>query len=890
LGQPIEQPAEKPPLQRALARVFAFLFLLSVVTSSFAVPHVSKLIVVPTQLSLNGTDDQHGVLVSAEMSDGSIQDVTSQATFRVSSARVFAVETNRVCRAVNDGTAELQISFGNRSARVLVTVTNASLKSVPSFRQDVLPILTRGGCNAGACHGKLAGQNGFKLSLRGYAPEWDIDWLTKEIHSRRIDYAFPDESLVIQKALARVPHEGGQRFAEESRYHRVLRDWILARAPGPDTNETDAVRIEILPGSRTLKPGDMQQLLVRAFYNDGRARDVTWLAQFFSNDPTTASVTQDGNVKALRAGEATVRAHFQGQVEVISLTIPYTNRVGDMFARRSNVVDDHVMNKLKALRIPPSALSDDATFARRAFVDAIGTLPTADEMRAFVADRSKDKRAKLVDTLLARPEFVDYWTLQLGDLLQNRKERDHDVRGAKGVRAFHSWVREQVEVNRPWNELARDVLTATGDSVSKPQVGYYVTLIGEKRAEESEVTDGVAQAFLGTRIGCAKCHNHPLEKFTQDDYYHFAAFFSRVSLKRVDPMNGATALLAKTKDEVEQEKRIADYDKQLGELEPKLASLTGKELEDAQKKVAETKKKLDDATKQLAKMRVEKKPGALQPRTKKMMMPQPLDRTPIESKPGEDLRDELAKWITDPQNKNFSGAMVNRLWKHFMGVGLVEPVDDLRASNPATNRELWDALNREFVSHGYDLKHVMRLILNSRTYQLSAETSPGNVTDQKFYSHFYARRLPAEVMSDAVSQATDVPDQFTGYPVGMRAIQLPEPGVASYFLTLFGRSDRVTVCACERNGEVTLPQVLHLQNGDVLTKIKAEDGRLAALLKNKNDDGVIDELFLTCFARLPRAHERPAVKSTLASNDPRDEIFCDLFWALLNSKEFAFNH
>jgi hypothetical protein len=857
-----------------------------------AAPKVTKLIVQPSALTLSSATDEQGVIVTAIAADGSAFDATRMARFSAKQPNVIAVSTNGVCRALVDGESEVSVTFGGQKASVKVTALQSATRPSPSFRQDVLPVLTKTGCNSGGCHGKLAGQNSFKLSLRGYAPEWDIDWLGKDVRSRRIDYAFPDESLIISKPIGRVPHEGGVRFAEGSRYHRTLAEWILARTPGPDTNETDAARLEVFPGHRTMKPGEAQQLLVRAHYREGDVRDVTWLAQFFSNDETTLKVTDGGLVTALRSGEAPVRVHFQGQVEVVLFTVPYTNQISPtLFAKKHNVVDEHVMAKLQALRIPPSAWCDDATFLRRAFLDTIGTLPTPDEARVFAADTRADKRAKLIDNLLMRPEYADYWTLQFADLLQNRKERDHDVRGTKGVRAFHAWLRGQVAANRPWNALAREVLTASGDVVEHPEVGYWVTLIGEKKAEESEVTDGVAQAFLGSRIGCAKCHNHPLEKYTQDDYYHFAAFFSRVSLKRTDPLIGATALVAESKDEMDQKKRIAEMEKALGELEPGLEKLTGEDLEKVQKKVTEQKKKLDEATKQLTRLRTEKKPGAFQPRTKKMMTPQPLDRSTVETKPGADPRAQLAAWITDPANENFSGAMVNRLWKHFMGVGLVEPVDDLRASNPPTNPELWRTLNKEFVAQGYDLKHVMRLILNSRTYQLSSATLPGNQADRKFYSHYNARRLPAEVMLDAVSMATGVADEFKGYPLGTRAVQLPEPGVASYFLSLFGRSDRVTACACERMGEVTLPQLLHLQNGDDLPKkIRSVDGRLTSLLLEKNDDKVMEEIFLATVSRSPRAGEVKAVRESLASGDPREEVYRDLFWALLNSKDFAFNH
>ncbi len=849
-----------------------------------------RLIVQPAALALQGADDEHGLLVTAVASDGRRQDVTEQVRFTSKHPKQVTVSAAGVCRSVGDGPAEIIASYRGLSAKVSVTATDSARRLPPSFRQDIEPVLTRGGCNAGGCHGKLAGQNGFKLSLRGYAPEWDHDWVMSDLKARRINPAVPAESLLLLKAVAAVPHEGGQRFAEGSRAHRTLLAWIAARAPGPVADEADAARLEVLPGNRMMRVGERQQLLVRAHYADGRVRDVTWLSKFFSNDETVLKVTPEGRVRSLRAGEAAVRVHFQGQVAVMMLTMPHETKVDPkLFARRDNVVDEHVFAKLQALRLPPSDGCDDPTFLRRAFLDTTGTPPTAAEVRGFLADPRGDKRARLIDALLERPEFVDYWTLQLSDLFQNRKERDHDVRGAKGVRSFHAWLRAQVAVNRPWNALARDILTASGDAVARPQIGYYIVNVGEKaRAEESEIADGVAQAFLGTRIGCARCHNHPLEKYTQDDFYHFAAFFSRVTLKREEMGKGVTSLLTRTREEEEQKKQIDQLAKTLEEA---AAAATAQPGPENARKAEELKKKLTEARTQLEQLQI-RQLGANQPRTRKFLPPQPLDRTNPGIKPGEDPRERLAAWMTDPKNENFSGAMVNRLWRHFMSVGLVEPVDDLRASNPPTNPELWAALNREFVTHGYDLKHVMRLILNSRAYQLSSATRPDNETDRHFYSHYYARRLPAEVLLDAISQATGVPDQFTGYPVGTRAIQLPEPGVSSYFLSLFGRSDRVTACACERNGEVTLPQLLHLQNGEGTTKkIRAAEGRLTALLKESTEDGrTLAELFFTTLGRGPSAAEAEAVRQALAGGDTRHEVYADLFWALLNSKEFAFNH
>jgi hypothetical protein len=416
----------------------------------------------------------------------------------------------------------------------------AASSDAPSFRQDIIPLFTRYGCNAGNCHGKLSGQNGFRLSLRGYAPEWDHDWLTRELNGRRLDFARPDQSLLVLKATAQVGHEGGRRFDKSSRAAQVLTDWIAHRAPGPDAAEADAARLEVTAPPGPVKPGEARQLAVNAHWPDGRSSDVTWLAMFYSNDETTVSVTPDGLVTALRPGEAAVRVHFQGLVEVVLFTMPYPAAIEpSQYSARANLIDDHVFAKLAALKIPVSPDCDDATFVRRAFLDAIGTMPTPAEVTAFIGDTRPDKRARLVDDLLARPEWVDFWAMNLCDLLQNRKERDHDVRGAKSVRAFHAWVRGQLVANRPWDQMARDLIVASGDSSAHPEIGYYITTVGEKtNVADSEVAESVAQSFLGTRIGCAKCHNHPLERFTQDDYYRFVAFFSKIQMKRTEPEKG----------------------------------------------------------------------------------------------------------------------------------------------------------------------------------------------------------------------------------------------------------------------------------------------------------------------------------------------------------------
>jgi hypothetical protein len=727
----------------------------------------------------------------------------------------------------------------------------------------------------------------------------DIERLTRESRGRRVDLALPEQSLLLRKPTGMIPHGGGTLLESGGREYKVLLAWLKAGAPGPLAEESHVERIELTPANPVLRVGQQQPMQLRAQYTDGHWRDVTWLTQFASNDANSAEITPAGLVQAKRQGEATVRAHFRGQVAVATITIPFDTPIDPArLSQRNNFIDEHVFNKLAALRIPPAALCSDSAFLRRAYLDTIGALPTPDEVRDFLADTKPDKRARAIDRLLVRPEFVDYWTLQWSDLLQNRKERDHDVRGAKGVHAMQHWLREQVAVNRPWDEMVRDLLTVSGKSSEHPEVGYYIVNVGEQQgADRSELVSAVAQAFLGTRIGCAKCHNHPLEKYTQDDYYHFAAYFSAIKLDRVEPGKGPTTL-------------------------------------------------------SFVALKKDQKFGTTQPRTGKFLAPQTFDGVACSAGPNDDPRVKLAAWITDPKNTYFSGAMVNRLWSHFLNVGLVEPVDDLRASNPPTNAELWRALNQEFVDSHYDIKHMIRLILNSRTYQLSSASGGGNEADTRFYSHYFARRLPAEVLLDAVCKATGVPERYDGYPVGARAVQLADPTVNSYFLSQFGRPERVTPCVCERRSEVTITQLLELSNSDELRhKTHTPDGRLSRLLKEQKDNQrLTSELFLLTLNREPTVAERKAVETALAeetrspsrstgagrsesdklaagapltpnpspargegSKDrspkagegskerspkvgegnksvSRDEVFQDLFWALLNSKEFVFNH
>ena len=756
----------------------------------------------------------------------------------------------------------------------------SSVRAIPSFNLDILPVLTRFGCNQGGCHGKLSGQNGFRLSLRGYAPNWDYDWITKELNGRRLDFAVPEESLLLLKATGAIPHEGGARFRKGSPAWQSLVDWIKARAPGPIPDEPKVAGIELVNRAGKFKPGDRVELAVKARYADGTDRDVTWLAQFFSNDEAIVQVSPQGRARLKSFGQGSVRAHFMGNVAVTIFTLPYLGRVNvGGYARRLNPIDGPVFDQLQRLNLPPSGPCSDQDFIRRAFLDTLGILPTPEESITFCADKTPSKRAQLASRLLDRPEWLDYWALQLADVLQNRKERDHDVRGAKGVRNFHAWIRRQLAAQQGWDSIARAVLLAEGNTREHPQIGYYVTVVGEnKHVEQSELPDSVAQSFLGTRIGCARCHNHPLEKYTQDDFYHFSAAFARMDMERIKSENAPTMLRIETSEMREQRKGVEAVRKKLS-----AAAAEGK----SDKEQGELKRDIERRDKGLAEISL-RPTTVLQPRTGQQMVAKVLNGTVLEVTPGEDPRRAFAEWMV--QSPEFSGSMANRIWKHFMGVGLVEPVDDLRASNPPSNAALWSLLQKEFRGSGFDLRHLQRLILTSRAYQLSSHSLPSNATDTKFYSHYQARRLPAEVLVDAISAASGVPVAFEGYPVGLRAVQLPEPQVSSYFLTLFGRSERVTACACERKGEVTLPQMLNLRNGEELQRqLEAPEGRLSALLKQSDDRVVTQALFSAAFGRDPSAKESMAVQESLQGG-PREEVFKDLFWALLNSAEFTFNH
>ena len=710
--------------------------------------------------------------------------------------------------------------------------------TVPSYNREILPLLTRLGCNQGACHGKGAGQNGFRLSLRGYAPEQDHAWLTKEFMARRTDRAFPEESLFLRKACGLAPHEGGKLFSVGSRAYAHFAKWIEAGMPGPDSKEAPLQSLEIQPASAVMQPGKIMDFTAMATFADGSKKDVTWLCKFDSNDSGMLDCSKSGQARALRPGITAIRSAYGSEVATSAIRIPYTKNIvnGPVTEQPTQHPIDKILGaRLKSLGLPTSAICDDYTFLRRSTLDATGLLPTQDQIRIFFEDKSPERRAAYIDQLLQSSAFVDRWTLFLADLLQNRKERDHDVRGTQGVRSFHSWLREKVIADTPWDQITKEVLTATGSVKDSPQVGYYLVTVGEYQdPTRSEIAASSAQAFLGIRIGCAQCHNHPLERYTQDDYYHYAGFFSRLKLDRKEPEKGLTHLIFNQADS---------------------------------------------------------KPGTNQPRTGQFLAPQPLDRSKTTFEKDSDPRKTLAIWMIGPARNQLASAMANRIWRELFGRGLVEPVDDLRATNPPVDPELFNLLAKELDKGGMSIRHLVRFVMNSQTYQRSSTTLPDNSDDFKLFSHYPARRLPAEQLLDAIGQVTGIPDTFPGYPLGIRAQQIPDPTFPSYFLKVFGRSERVTACACEREGEVTLPQLLHLQNNvEIQAKIRNSQGVLkTAMAKKIPSLEIARALHQSALCRPMDPKVLLILEKELASNNPED-VLADLLWALLNSKEFAFQH
>ncbi|WP_309717732.1 DUF1549 domain-containing protein [Armatimonas sp.] len=719
-----------------------------------------------------------------------------------------------------DGSTTLVATRNGQILMIPVTVTGMMGAKPPRFLHDVIPLLTRYGCNQGGCHGATQGKGGFKLSLQGYDPESDYESITRAAAGRRVSPAQPENSLLLRKPTMAVVHKGGQLFEAGSPPYQLIVDWIAAGMPRLQPDEPEVASLEVVPPVRTLAVGQQQRFRVWANFADKTRRDVSAESLFSVSDGTVAQVSADGQASVVGKGSGSILIRYRDLVSAASLNSPFgTPRPAQP---QPTSADRLIESKLAALGLDASPTCSDSDFLRRVSLDVIGTLPTPDEVRAFLADTDPQKREKLVAKLLERPEFVDYWTLKWGDLLRSNR----NVLGDKGLVSLNRWIRDSVAANKPWNQMARELLLAKGSAFDDGPANYF-----RAASTPDALTETTSQVFLGVRIACAKCHNHPYEKWKQHQYYQFAAFFSRVRTK-----NG----------EAPDEKII-------------FTSNSGE---------------------------------ATHPRTGKVMTPTALDGAPLPKEFTGDRRLAFADWLTDSKNPFFAKVLVNRLWKHFMGQGLIEPVDDVRVTNPPTNPALLDWLAQDFVSHGYDLKHTMRTILATRAYQRSAAPTKLNVADTRYFSHFFFKRLDAEPLLDAVGVATGAPEKFGGYPAGMRAAELPDTTTGSYFLDLFGRPARNIVCQCERQDAPNLGQLLHFMNGKGINeKLANKTGRIAKLIEAKTPDvKLVQELYLASVSRPPDQDETfDAVMSLREAKDKRKEAE-DILWALLNSKEFLFNH
>jgi hypothetical protein len=732
-------------------------------------------------------------------------------------------------RPRGNGSTWVVVEAAGRTVRVAVTVRRWDRADPVDFATQVIPALTKAGCNSGACHGTPTGKNGFRLSLRGYLPDQDHASLTHDAQGRRLSRQRPEHSLLLLKATGQVAHEGGVRFRSGTSLYHIIRDWVTEGASPSPPKAPKLRRLEVFPPSRLLHaPADSQQLAVTAVFSDGSRRDVTGLARYSVHDPEAADVSPDGRVAFRRAGEVTVLAGFLHEVAAARLTVlrPVPGFRWQSPAPR-NFIDRHVFAKLKLLQIQPSELCRDDEFLRRVYLDVCGILPTPDETRRFLADRSADKRARLIDRLLKRPEYADFWALKWVDRLgcNNR------FVGHRGAYAYRQWIFSQVSANVPFDRFVRSVITASGPNYSHPAASFYRRV----RDPQSRV-EAVSQLFLGVRIGCARCHNHPAERWTQDDYYGLAAFFSRVRY-RDGPFF----------------KHI--YDKE------------------------ET-------------VWLDRQGEVTHPRTGQVMKPRLLGGKEVDVPDHRDRREVLAAWVTRPDNPYFARVAVNRVWFHLFGRGIVEPVDDFRESNPPCNPELLDALAADFVAHKFDVKHTLRTILNSTTYQLSSATNKFNEDDEVYFSHSRVRQLSAEQLMDGICRVTGVAERYRGVPLGTRAAQLPDGELFHPFLKAFGRPARAIECECERDNDATLEQALLLNAGRVIQdKLRSDKGTVARLAASKlAPEALAEDLFLTALSRYPSAKEKRLLAKKLGQARDRRKALEDVLWVLLNHREFLFQH
>jgi len=787
--------------------------------SPATVPALRSITIEPNQVLLHGTNRQQQLLITGHPETGQPVDVTHLCEVVSSDPSVLAVTGNRV-QGIKDGTANIHIRLAKWTATVPARIRDFDISPPVHFGNDVVPLLSKLGCNGGGCHGKASGQNGFKLSVFGFDPEADYNAIVKEARGRRVFPAALEHSLLLLKPTGRVAHGGGRRVETGSPDYVILHEWLRQGMPVVGKGGPNLTSLSVSPGERIMARKAQQQILATAIFSDGSRRDVTQAATYTSNAEHVASVDSRGLAHVGNVpGEAAITLNYMGQVAAVRLQVPRPDAPQPYpVLPVHNKIDEMVLAKLMTMGIVPSDLAGDTVFLRRAFVDTLGTLPRPDDVRAFLAEPDAGKRARWIDKILDRPEYADYAALQWSDLLLVNR----DKLGDRGAFELHRWLRGQFMRNRPFNEWVRELITASGSSARVGPVNFY-----RASATTEEVTRAVSQAFLGIRLECAQCHHHPFEKWSQEDFYGLAGFF-----------NGM------------QRKKVAGNEEVL--FHPGYRPMP-------------------------------------MPMTGRLVVTRPPDGPTLPEQERSDPRAFLANWLTGPDNPWFARLAANRLWKHYLGRGLVEPEDDLRSTNPATNEPLLDYLAATLIKEKYDLKALARLILNSRTYQLTSVPSPTNKDDEQFYSHYRVKRLPAEVLLDAISAVTEASESFPGRPSGTRAIELWDNRMPSYFLDIFGRSERLSPCACGRSSEPTMAQCLHLMNApEIERKLAAPGGRIARLLKEKRTETqIVEELCLATLGHPPGEEERRVARQLFRTAPPR-EAAQDFLWVLLNSHAFLF--
>ena len=803
-----------------------------------ALPEIQSLKLLPAELTLADARDARRVLVLGQRADGGVIDLTAEASFKPSSTNLV-LGSDQFLSGLQAGEFQVTVSAAGRSVELPVHVTGVELRPV-GFVRDIEPVLSRASCNQGTCHGSAKGKNGFKLSLRGYDPDYDYQALINDLSGRRFNRVNVDDSLMLQKPLGDVPHEGGQALSPGSRYHQLLRQWIAEGARYEDPTPARATNLTILPEVIELDlPGRQQQFLVLAAYPDGTTRDVTREAILSSNNEEIALV-KDHTLTALRRGEMAVLVRYEGLYAAREVVV-MGDRSGFAFAPmpENNAVDRFINAKLARMKINPSELCTDAEFIRRVSLDLTGQPPTAEAVRAFLADpaETRKKRDQLVEQLVGSPAYAAFWANKFADLLQCNSEN----LGKKGVWVFRNWIEQQFARNRPYDQFVQDLILAKGSTFENP-AGNYLRVL----RDPDKMTEDVSQTFLGVRFNCNKCHDHPFERWTQNQYYEFGAFFAQVAFKR-GTLGRDTLIRANetyASEQVSEEIVYQNY--QGGEVK--------------------------------------------HPKDGRVMPPHVPYGSLAEAVTGQDRRVAFAGWLTSQDNPYFARSTVNRFWSYFFGRGIIDPVDDIRAGNPASNPELLDALTRDFIASGYNVRTLLTTICQSRAYQLSIVPNRWNEDDLVNFSHATPRRLGAEQLLDAVSLATGHRAQFKDLPAGLRAVELPDGMVGGNdFLALFGRPKRQSACECERSSNVTLSHALNLINGPTLGEcVTHPDNRLAKLIQTEADDRkVIEEIYLSCLSRFPTEKELTSLK--LGTGEQRLESAQDLTWALLNSPAFLFN-